>query len=355
MSMERLDKRSLKYVVKRAVREFSQDQCTDLAAALTYYAVLSILPAAVALTAMLGVVGQAEESVDTLLEVLAPLVSDDMLGNIEPTLRDLANSQGAGIALIVGLAGALWTASGYVGAFSRAMNRIYEVEEGRPIWKLRPQMLLLTLVLLVLMALVLVMLVVSGGLARSIGDVIGLGSTAVTVWNIAKWPVLAVVVMVIVAMLYYFTPNVKHPKIKWLSPGAIVALVTGVIASVGFTFYVANFASYNKTYGSLAGVIVALLFLWITNLALLLGAEIDAELERGRELEAGVPAEVELQLPLRDSRNVDKSADKEQKQIDEGRKIRLESGQDPAQDEATETPTTQISDHDKARTKGDVR
>jgi membrane protein len=355
MSMDRLEKRSLKYVVKRAAREFSQDQCTDLAAALTYYAVMSILPAAVALTAMLGVVGQAEESVDTLLEVLAPLVSDDMLGNVEPTLRDLASSQAAGFALVVGLAGALWTASGYVGAFSRAMNRIYEVEEGRPFWKLRPQMLLLTLTLLVLMAVVLVMLVVSGGLARSIGDVIGLGDSAVMVWNIAKWPVLAVVVMLIVALLYYFTPNVKHPKIKWLSPGAVVALGAGVIASVGFTFYVTNFASYNKTYGSLAGVIVALLFLWLTNLALLLGAEIDAELERGRELEAGVPAEIDLQLPLRDSRNVDKSADKEQEQVEEGRQIRQESGMDPADDEATVTSDKQISDHENAPTKGEHR
>ncbi|WP_239456500.1 YihY/virulence factor BrkB family protein [Nocardioides solisilvae] len=336
MSLKKLDGRSLKYVVKRAVHEFTDDQCTDLAAALTYYAVLSIFPAAIAVTALLGVVGQdPEKSVDTLLEVLAPLVSNDMLGTIEPTLRDLATSQGAGIALLAGLGGALWTASGYVGAFSRAMNRIYEIPEGRPFWKLRPQMLLLTAVCLTLLAMVLVMLIVSGDVARAIGDVIGLGSTAVTVWGIAKWPVLALVVMVLIALLYYFTPNVKQPKIRWLSPGAVVAVVAGVLASVGFTFYVANFASYNKTYGSLAGVIIALLFLWIMNLALLLGAEIDSELERGRELEEGVPAEVDLQLPLRDDRNADKAADKEQKQIDEGRSIRLASREDPHDDPHT--------------------
>lgn len=328
--MEQLGKRSLWYVAKRSVHEFSQDQCTDLAAALTYYAVLSIFPAAVAVTALLGVVGQdPEQSVNTLLDVLAPLVSEEMLGSVEPTLRDLANSQAAGLALVVGVAGALWTASGYVGAFSRAMNRIYGVDEGRPIWKLRPQMLLLTAVSLVLMTLMMVLLIVSGGVARSIGDVIGLGDAAVRAWSIARWPVLAVLTMLLIALLYYFTPNVKHPKFRWLSPGALVALLAGVLASVGFTFYVTNFASYNKTYGSLAGVIIALLFLWITNVALLLGAELDAELERGRQLAAGVPAEIDLQLPLRDDRNVTKAAEKEQKQIDEGRHIRKESGESP--------------------------
>ncbi|WP_181312754.1 YihY/virulence factor BrkB family protein [Nocardioides campestrisoli] len=335
--MKKLDGRSLKYVLKRSVREFSRDQCTDQAAALTYYAVLSIFPAAIALTALLGLVGQdPDQTVDTLLDILAPLVSNSMLGDIEPTLRDLAAAPGAGVALITGLAGALWTASGYVGAFSRAMNRIYEIEEGRPFWKLRPQMLLLTATCLVLMAALILMLVISGPVAQSVGDVIGLGDTAVTAWNIAKWPVMALVVMLLIALIYYFTPNVKQPKMRWLSPGAVVAVVAGVLASVGFTFYVANFSSYNKTYGSLAGVIVALLFLWIMNLALLLGAEIDSELERGRELEEGVPAEIELQLPLRDSRNVEKAADKERKQIDEGRAIRLASGENPHEDPYTE-------------------
>lgn len=335
MSMKRLDGQSLKYVLKRTASEFSKDQCTDLAAALTYYGVLAIFPAVIALTSLLGVVGQAEESVDTLLEVLEPLVSADMLGTVEPTLRELANTQGAGLALLAGLAGALWSASAYVNAFGRAMNRIYEIREGRPIWKLRPVMLLVTFVAVVLMALALVMLIVSGDLARSIGEVIGLGDTAVATWNIAKWPVLVLVLMLIIALLYYATPNIQQPKFKWLSPGALVALLVGALASLGFSFYVANFGSYNATYGSLAGVIIALLFLWITNLALLLGAEIDSELERGRELEAGVPAEVEIQLPVRDSRNIDKALDKERDQIDEGRRIREESGADPHQDPHT--------------------
>ena len=265
-----------------------------------------------------------------------PLVSNQMLGTIEPALRQIAESQGAGLALVLGVLGALWSASGYVGAFGRAMNKIYEIDEGRPFWKLRPTMLLLTLVAVVLMAMVLLMLIVSGPVAESIGNVIGLGDVAVTVWAFAKWPVLAVVVVVIVGLLYYATPNVKQPKFRWLSVGAFVAILIWVLASVAFAFYVANFASYNKTYGSLAGVVVALLFLWITNLALLFGAELDAELERGRQLQAGIAAEEELQLPARDTRNIKKARKTRDKDIAFGRKIRREA----RRSEASSTTTT---------------
>ena len=248
-----------------------------------------------------------------------------MLGTIEPALTQIASSNSAGLALIIGLAIALWSASGYVGAFGRAMNRIYEIREGRPFWKLRPLLLLLTLVAVVLTAVVLLMLIVSGPVAKSIGDVIGLGDTAVTVWQFAKWPVLLLVVVLIVALLYYATPNVKQPKFRWISVGALVAIIVWVLASVAFAFYVANFSSYNKTYGSLAGVVVALLWLWITNLALLFGAELDSELERGRQLEAGLPAEEDLQLPARDTRNIKKQQKKEDKDIALGRKIRTQA------------------------------
>ena len=329
------------YVVKRTVAEFTDDQCTDLAAALTYYSVLAIFPAIVAMTAILGLVGQAERSVETILDVLEPLVSDDMLGSVEPTIRELANSQAAGFAFVAGLLGALWSASAYVNAFARAMNRIYEVPEGRPVWKLRPQMILLTLVALVLLAAAALMLVVSGDLARSIGDVLGLGDTAVLVWSWAKWPALLLVIIFLIALLFYFTPNVKQPRMRWLSPGAMLAVVTWIVASVGFTFYVANFSSYNKTYGSLAGVIVALLFLWISNLALLVGAELDAELERMRELGKGIAAESQIQLPLRDTRQVEKAGQKEHERVTEAREIRVENaegsvvpGQDPVRTDA---------------------
>ena len=327
-----LEKRTWGYVAKKVWREFSDDQCTDLAAALTYYGVLAIFPAVLALSAILGLVGQSEKSVQTVLDVISPLVSEDALGTIEPTLLELASSQTAGWALLIGAVIALWSASGYVGAFARAMNRIYEIGEGRPFWKLRPLMLLITLVAIALVALVLLMLVVSGPLAQSIGDQIGLGDQAVQVWDIAKWPVMLLAVIVIVAILYYATPNVQQPKFRWVSVGAVVAIVIWMVASAGFAFYVANFASYNKTYGSLAGVIVGLVFLWLTNVALLLGAEIDSELERGRQLQAGIAAETELQLPARDTRNIEKAAEKEADDAAHGRSIRQHADQDSSSD-----------------------
>jgi membrane protein len=322
-----LTKRTWFYVARKAWREFGDDQCTDLAAALTYYGVLAIFPAAIALSAILGLVGQSpEKSVQTVLDVLSPLVSEDTLGTIKSPLLELASSQSAGVALVIGLLGALWSASGYVGAFGRAMNRIYEIGEGRPFWKLRPVMLLVTFIAIVLVALVLVMLVVSGPLAQSIGDQIGLGNQAVQVWNIAKWPVMVLAVMLIVAILYYATPNVKQPKFRWISLGAAVAILIWIVASAGFAFYVASFASYNKTYGSLAGVVVGLVFLWLTNVALLLGAEIDSEVERGRQLQAGIAAESEIQLPARDTRNIEKAAEKQEADEEQGRRIRLRAG-----------------------------
>ena len=327
-----LEKRTWWYVAKKVRREFGDDQCTDLAAALTYYGVLAIFPAVLALSAILGLVGQSEKSVQTVLDVISPLVSEDALGTIEPTLLELASSQTAGWALLLGAVLALWSASGYVGAFARAMNRIYEIGEGRPFWKLRPVMLLVTLVAIALVALVLLMLVVSGPRAQSIGDQIGLGDQAVQVWNIAKWPVMLLAVIVIVAILYYATPNVQQPKFRWVSVGAVVAIVIWMIASAGFAFCVSNFASYNKTYGSLAGVIVGLVFLWLTNVALLLGAEIDSELERGRQLQAGIAAETELQLPARDTRNIEKAAEKEADDAARGRSIRQHADQHSSSD-----------------------
>jgi membrane protein len=314
--------RSWRYVARKVVREFMDDQCLDLAAALTYYAVLATFPAALALVSLLGLVGHSEESVDTALEVLGPLLSAGTIEAIEPPLRSLATSDTAGTALVVGLLGALWSASGYVGAFGRAMNRIYEFREGRPFWKLRPMMLLITLVAVLLSAVVLMLLVVSGPVAEAVGGVVGLSDAAVQTWEIVKWPILAVVVMLVVAMLYYATPNVEQPKFRWLSIGAVVAILVWVLASVAFAIYVANFSSYERTYGSIGAVIVSLLWLWITNLALLLGAEIDAELERGRELQAGMPAEREIQLPARDTRNIEKAERKEQEDVLLGKQIR---------------------------------
>jgi membrane protein len=323
-----LRKRSWMYAARKTVREFSDDQCTDLAAALTYYSVLALFPAAIALLSLVGLVGQGPSTVRTLLQILRDVGADSAANTLEPTLTQLSRAQNSGIALVIGLAVALRSASGYVGAFGRGMNRIYEIPEGRPIWVLRPTMLLVTLITVVLTALVALGLVLTGPAARAVGDAIGLGSTAVTVWNIAKWPVMLAVVIFIVALLYYATPNVRQPKFRWISVGAVLAIVVWIIASALFGFYVANFSSYNRTYGSLAGVVAFLLWLWITNLALLFGAELDAELERGRELQAGVPAEESIQLPAKSTRKSDKAEEKEREDIRRGRRLRLSHGQD---------------------------
>jgi len=321
-----LKKRSWFYVLRRTIKEFRDDDCTDLAAALTYYAVLAVFPGLLAVISTLGLFNLGGDSVKTILQVLKPLVDRSTLDAVRHPLEELARSQSAGVAFVVGLAGALWSASGYVGAFSRAMNRVYGVEEGRPFYKLRPLQVLITLVTVVLCVVGLVILLVSGPVAQSVGDQLGVGNTAVTAWNIAKWPVLAIVVILVVALLYYVTPNVRQPRFRWISAGAFVAILVWVAASVGFAFYVGNFSSYNKTYGSVAGGVVALLWLWLTNVALLFGAELDAELERGRELQAGMPAEETIQLPLRDDSGVRKAERKHWETVAAGRDLRAGGG-----------------------------
>jgi membrane protein len=323
-----LSKRSVLYVLRKTLREFGTDQCTDLAAALTYYAVLSLFPALVVVVSLLGVFGQGQRTTDAVLQIVGDLGPASAVDTLRAPIQQLVESPSAGFALIVGIAGALWSASGYVGAFGRAMNRIYEVEEGRPVWKLRPLQLVLTLVGLVAAAAVAFMLAVSGPVALAIGDAIGAGEVAQTAWNVVRWPLVLIFVTLAVAVLYHSAPNVRQPKFRWISIGAGVAILVWVLASVGFGFYVANFGSYNKTYGALAGVIVFLLWLWLTNLALLFGAELDAELERGRQLQAGIAAERDLQLPPRDSRVAEKNQVKEEQDVERGRALRNSRGDD---------------------------
>lgn len=328
-----LHQRSWKFILKKTLREFSKDQCTDLAAALTYYSVLALFPAILALVSLLSIFGQGAQGSDALMGIVKD-IAPGAANTLQGVVTQLSQSHAGGVALVVGLLGALWSASGYIGAFGRALNRIYEIDEGRPFYKLRPVMLLVTVLAVVLAALVAVGLVVSGPVASAVGSAIGLGDTAVTVWNIAKWPLMLAVVIAVVAILYYATPNIKQPKFRWISVGAGIAVVVWILASIGFSFYVANFSSYNKTYGSLAGVIVFLLWLWITNLALLFGAEIDAEIERGRQLQAGIPAEETLQLPPRDTKASDKLAAKDDRELREARALRGEPAtQDDANDE----------------------
>jgi membrane protein len=277
-------------VLKRTVSEFRDDNLTDWAAALTYYAVLSIFPALIVLVSILGLAGQS--ATNTVLDNINDLGPGPAKDIVTGAIKQIAASQGtAGVAFVLGLLGALWSASGYVGAFSRASNVIYETEEGRPFWKLRPVQVAMTLILLLFVAVSAIAVVISGPLASEVGKVFGIEGTAVTIFNIVKWPVIVLVVITMLAILYYGAPNVRHPGFRWITPGGVLAVLLWIAASVGFAFFVANFGSYNKTYGSLAGVIVFLVWLWISNCAVLLGAEMNAELERGRELESGVPEE----------------------------------------------------------------
>jgi membrane protein len=300
-----LSRRSWWGVLKRSVKEFQEDNLTDWAAALTYYGILAIFPALLVLVSVLGLVGTSatQPLIDNLGQV-APGPAQEILTN---ALRNLQGSEGAaGVLFAVGLLGALWSASGYIGAFIRASNEIYDIEEGRPIWKTLPLRVGLTVLMLVLIAISAIAVVATGGIAEELGSVLGVGDTAVTVWNIAKWPVLLLVVSFMFALLYWAAPNVKSPGFRWLSPGGVLAVIGWIIASAAFAFYVSNFGSYNKTYGALGGVIIFLVWLWISNVVILLGAQFNSELERGRAIEAGMePRDREPYVEPRDAPKVD--------------------------------------------------
>ncbi|TLM75574.1 YihY/virulence factor BrkB family protein [Pseudarthrobacter sp. NamB4] len=311
-----------KYILKRTLREFNKDQCPDLAASLTYYGVLSLFPAMLALVSVIGLFGDPERTTTALLEIVRGFAPAETVNTVSGPVEELANAPAAGLTFVLGLATALWSASGYVGAFGRAMNRIYEVDEGRPFVKLRGTMLVVTLLAIVIVAVLAGMLVLSGPVAEAIGGLIGLSGIFLTVWNIAKWPVMVGLIIVIIAVLYYATPNVKQPKFKWMSMGSGIALFVFLLASLGFGFYVGNFGNYNKTYGALGGVIVMLLWLWILNMSLLFGAEFDAEMERGRQLQAGIEAEETIQLPPRDTKKSEKQQKQQEDDIQRGRELR---------------------------------
>ncbi|RBY91467.1 ribonuclease [Blastococcus sp. TBT05-19] len=283
--------------LKRTLKEFSEDGLTDWAAALTYYGVLALFPAIAALASIVGLFTTPEQ----LREALTTVVPESAATTVGPVIDQIAgNDQAAGIGLVIGLAGAIWSASGYVGAFTRAANVVYETPEGRKVWKLKPLQLLITLIGVLFAAVIVALLVLSGPVVDAIASTIGIGEAGQTVWAVAKWPVILVILALMIAVLYYSTPNVRLRGFKWVSPGAGVAILVAVVASAAFAFYVANFSSYNATYGALAGVVIFLIWFWLINVTLLLGIELDAEIERTKELKDGVPrADKEIQLDAR--------------------------------------------------------
>ncbi|MGJ5763300.1 YihY/virulence factor BrkB family protein [Streptomyces galbus] len=310
----KLPKGAWRAVLKGSLREFKDDELTDRAAALTYYGILAVFPALLALVSLLGLTGRS--TTDKLLnniKQLAPGSARDILTN---AVQQLQGSAGVGsLMAVVGLVLAIWSASGYVAAFMRAANAVYDMPEGRPVWKILPVRLGVTITLLILAVVSAVIVVFTGGLAHRAGTALGLGDTAVTVWSIAKWPVLVVLVTIMIAILYWASPNAKVKGFKWITPGSFLALVIWLIASAGFAFYVANFASYNKTYGTMAGVIVFLVWLWISNLAILLGLEFDAEAARQRAIAGGHPPEAEPYTQPRDTRKWD---EEDRRRMDNG-------------------------------------
>jgi YihY family inner membrane protein len=288
--------------VKRTVREFQVDNLKDWAAALTYYSVLSIFPALVVLISLIDLAGRS--TIQTLLDNLGQVAPGSVNQILQDAIRSLQQTRGsAGVLALAGLAAALWSASNYIAAFMRASNAIYDVPEGRPVWKTLPIRIAVTVIVMVLLAASAVAVVATGGLADRIGRLLGLGSTIVRVWDLVKWPVLLLVVSFMFALLYWASPNARQ-GFRWVTPGGLLAVVVWVAASVAFAIYVANFNSYNKTYGSLASVIIFLVWLWLSNTAILLGAELNAELERSRAIAAGHPPEEEPYMELRDTSKI---------------------------------------------------
>lgn len=296
-----LPRRSWKKVLRGTVQEFKDDELADRAAALTYYGVLALFPALLVLVSMLGIAGKSTtQRVLDNLQNLAPGSAREVITN---AVQQLQGSAGVGsVVAIVGLVVAVWSASGYIAAFIRTSNAVYDMPEGRPVWKVLPLRLALTVALMVLACASALIVVFTGGIARQVGSALGIGDSALTVWSIAKWPVLVLLVTAMIALLYWAAPNAKGRGFKWVTPGSFLALLIWMIASAGFAFYVANFGSYNKTYGTLAGVIVFLVWLWITNLAILLGLEFDAEMLRQRAIAGGLPEDEEPYVEPRDTR-----------------------------------------------------
>jgi membrane protein len=295
-------KTGLGATLKRTLTEFQEDNLSDWAAALTYYGLLSLFPALIAMVSLIGIFGDPQTTTTKLTEIITEIGPSSGAETFEGPIKSITENQtAAGFAFVFGLLAALWSASGYVGAFTRASNIIYETPEGRPFWKLRPLQIAVTLAMIIMMALLAVGLVLTGPVVEAVANPIGLSSTAVDVWNIAKWPVMAAIFILMVDVLYYATPNVKLRGFKWVTPGAILSIVVWAIASALFAFYVSNFSSYDKTYGTLAGLVVLLLWFWITNLAILFGHQMNAERERSAEIDEGQPrAEKEIQLEPRD-------------------------------------------------------
>jgi membrane protein len=296
----KLNRRAWVAAFKRTIAEFKDDDLLDWAAALTFFALLSLFPALVVMVALLGIFGQYPQTIDSMAEILTGAgVAQDTVDSIRAPVDDVVrDTGGAGALLGLGLVGAIWSASGYIGAFRRASNAVYEVDEGRPYWKLRPLQIALTIGAVLTISVIAFSIALTGAVARSAGDVLGIGDATLTAWSVLKWPVLLILASVVIAVLYWATPNVKQ-QFHLISPGSLLALVVWIVATLGFSLYLSTIGSYSRTYGTLGGLIALLTWMWLSNMALLFGAELNSEVERSRQLRAGLPAQDRLQLEPR--------------------------------------------------------
>lgn len=317
---------TVRLVLMRSVAEFLRDRGPDLAGSLTFYGVLSLFPALLVVISLLGVFGQGSRTVDAVMDMLSDVAPPEILDPVRAPVEALVTTPAAGTALIIGTVVALWSASRYVWALGRAMNTVFGIEEGRPVWRLLPAGLLLTALLIALVTIGGLALVFSGPVAETVGGWIGFGDTALAVWSAAQWPAALVSAVIALAVLYRFAPNVSGRRISWVSLGATAALVIIGAATAGFGFFVSNFGNFNRVYGSLAGIIVFLFWLWLVNMAVVFGARLDAEVLRVRQLRAGIPAEEQLQVTPRDTRASDWEGRQRDKMIAAYRELR----RDPA-------------------------
>ena len=309
-------------MLRRTLHAFSTDECPDVAASLTFYAVLALIPSVMVAFSVVSLLGRGDETAQVLSDVFQAVAPGASAAALQGVIAQIAEARQTGLVLVAGLALTLWAVARYVAAFGRGMNRIYGVAEGRPVWLLKFSQLLVALVVIVCVAVVAMLLAVTGGVAEAVGHALGLGETALIVWKIVRWPILAAVVIFVLAFLYYFSPNVRPARFRWMSLGAAVALAVLLVASLAFGIWVSSFADYGRLYGVFGGVIIFILWLWIANMAILIGVEFDAEVERVRELQAGVPAETQVQVPLRDARRIAKNVRRDRDDVAKARDIR---------------------------------
>ncbi|HWK78199.1 YihY/virulence factor BrkB family protein [Microbacterium sp.] len=321
-SPAKIDGRSWRLAVRRALRAFGADECPDVAASLTFYSVLALVPAVMVSFSIVSLLGRGEETARIVVDVVRALAPDASAAAVRDAIGQIAEARLSGLLLLFALALTLWAVARYVAALGRGMNRIYGVAEGRPVWRLKAGQLLIALVVIICTALMAVILSITDGVAETLGQAFGLGDVALLVWRVLRWPLLAAIAVFVLAFLYYFAPNVEPARFRWMSLGAAAALVVLLLASFGFWLYVSTLADYDRLYGAFAGVIIFALWLWIANMAILVGAEFDAEVERVRQLQAGIPAETQVQVPLRDARRIAKSVRGDRREEARARRIR---------------------------------